>query len=83
MKRGFANIFVMILFLIFIAFLIWQFILFQQEGISCQGDWSYAVNCPLGTYCGSLNQGSLAGGICRPYLTFLFESLNLRLPVGF
>lgn len=35
-------------------------------GVSCGGDWSYDVVCPVGTYCKSLNQGPLAGGICTP-----------------
>ena len=38
-----------------------------NQTISCGGDWSYDVKCPLGTYCKSLNQGPLAGGICTPF----------------
>jgi len=51
----------------------WQLFLgFQlsHNQISCGGDWSYNVSCPLGSYCKSLNEGPLAGGVCTPYQLF-------------
>lgn len=51
----------------------WQYRLYRQEKSSCGGDWSYGVKCPLGTYCDSLNQGPLVGGLCQPYLSPVFD----------
>ncbi|OGH11217.1 MAG: hypothetical protein A2857_02305 [Candidatus Levybacteria bacterium RIFCSPHIGHO2_01_FULL_36_15] len=75
-------IFVLFIF-IFIPLLIFQYsqyIKYTSSEISCGGDWSYNAKCPLGTYCKSLNQGPLAGGICEPYA---FEIFNLFSPSGF
>jgi len=74
-------ILVLILLLIFIIglFSLWQFSLYQRfskETLSCGGDWSYNVRCPIGTYCQSLGQGPLAGGLCKPFLSPLFDIFN-------
>lgn len=39
----------------------------SQRTMGCGGDFSYDVKCPIGTYCKSLNQGPLHGGICTPF----------------
>lgn len=73
------RILFLILFLFFLIFVPIQYLQYRYKGdISCGGDWSYNVKCPLGTYCQSLNQGLMAGGICTQYLSGLFRSLNLE-----
>src|SRR3972149_6621591 len=59
--------------LVIAIFVGWQYRQYRQDGSSCGGDWSYGVKCPLGTYCRSLNMGPLAGGVCQPYLSPLFN----------
>ena len=75
------SISVLILSLIFIigVFSLWQFNLYQKfskKTLSCGGDWSYNVRCPIGSYCQSLEQGPLAGGLCKPFLSPLFDAFN-------
>ena len=60
-------------------FVSWQFFLHNQavnQPVSCGGDWSYNVKCNTGTSCKSLGEGPLAGGVCEPYLSPLFEKLS-------
>lgn len=67
MKRLMIVLSLVILLLI----VAWQLFLYQKlstNQISCSGDWSYAVKCPVGTFCKSLKQGPFVGGICSPYL---------------
>ena len=55
----------------------WQFWQLQETpSISCGGDFSYNVQCPLGTYCKPLRQGPLAGGTCQPYLVSFFHMFS-------
>ena len=75
------NIWILVLALIFVfgIFSVWQFSIYQessQETLSCGGDWSYNVKCPIGFYCQSLGQEQLVGGLCRPLLSPLFDILN-------
>jgi len=75
MKR--QNIVALVLGSIFIFGLIalWQYDTHQQlskTDMSCGGDWSYNVRCPVGSYCQSLGQGPLAGGLCKPFLSPFF-----------
>jgi len=59
--------------LILVIFVVWQYNHYNNlSDVSCGGDWSYNVKCPLGSYCASLNQGPYAGGICRPFLAPIF-----------
>jgi len=51
----------------------YQYWKYTHYAISCEGDFSYNVKCPLGTYCKSLNEGPMAGGICRPYTYIIFN----------
>jgi len=67
----------LIIFLIFIVlvggFVYWQYTVSKSLGnktVSCGGDFSYMMKCPVGTYCKSLGQGPGAGGICSPYVPF-------------
>ncbi len=64
---------------IFILFIFWQFfLLIKNRNVSCGGDWSYNVKCPVGTFCRPLEQGPLSGGVCRPFLfPFLFPQLDV------
>ena len=76
MKR--QNIVALVLGSIFIFGLIvlWQYDTHQQlskTDMSCGGDWSYNVRCPVGSYCQSLGQGPLAGGLCKPFLSPFFS----------
>ena len=80
MKRGFVSILVLILFFIFIAFIGWQYLLYKSESTSCEASSKFANSCSLGSYCLPSVKTSTATGFCRPYLSFLFDSLNLRLP---
>lgn len=60
---------------------LWQYSLHQklsETDMSCGGDWSYAVKCPLGSYCRSLGQGPLAGGLCKPWLSPVFEVFEVH-----
>jgi hypothetical protein len=58
---------------------LWQRGLHQKlfAKMSCGGDWSYLNKCPYGSYCRSLKQGPLAGGLCKAWLTPLFEFLSI------
>ncbi len=71
------KLFILIAVLVIGAVIAWQFRLhgeFAQRNISCGGDWSYNVACPFGSYCRSLDQGPLAGGVCAPLLGHLFKN---------
>lgn len=60
-------------------FILWQYSLYRKLSetvMSCGGDWSYGASCPLGTYCQSLGEGKLAGGLCKPFLSPFFEVLS-------
>jgi len=49
----------------------WQFNLFkwlELRSVSCGGDWSYDVRCPIGSFCQSIGHGRLAGGKCKVWL---------------
>ena len=59
-------LFVLVAFVVFVVY--WQYGLVKTPVVSCGGDWSYSTQCSFGTYCKSLGQGELAGGVCRPYL---------------
>lgn len=72
MKRT-VRIVLIILISTFVVFSSWQVYLSTKlvnSSITCGGDWSYSTNCPIGSFCKNLGQGSLAGGICTPYLNF-------------
>lgn len=62
-----------IFFLLIIVFVSFQYLQYNQSPASCGGDWNYGVKCPLGTSCRSLNKGPLAGGLCQPYLSPVFD----------
>lgn len=54
----------------------WQYNLHQKlsvTDVACGGDWTYMVKCPFGSYCRSLGQGPLAGGLCKSWLSSVFE----------
>lgn len=60
---------------------LWQYNLYQKlsaTDMSCGGDWSYAVKCPLGSSCRSLGQGPLAGGTCKPWLSSVFGTFRVQ-----
>lgn len=62
---------IVIISFVLVAILLVGFQYWQYKNIgdmSCGGDFSYNTQCPLGTFCKSLNQGSGAGGICATYL---------------
>ncbi|OGM16422.1 hypothetical protein A2V55_01085 [Candidatus Woesebacteria bacterium RBG_19FT_COMBO_37_29] len=80
MKRGFVNILVLVLFFIFIAFIVWQYILFKSESMSCEASSKFISSCSLGTYCLPSIKSGIVTGYCKPYLNFLFDTFNLRLP---
>jgi len=91
MRKQIIFVFVMLLIFIIGLFSLWQFGLYQRfskEALSCGGDWSYNVQCPIGSYCQSMGQGPLVGGLCKPILSSLFnifakpESGNKRKTVG-
>lgn len=76
MKKQNIRILVIALIFIFGVFGFWQFSLYQRFSkgtLSCGGDWSYNVQCPIGSYCQSLGQGPLAGGLCKSFLSPLFD----------
>lgn len=66
------NLLLIILLIAFVVSVVALVLLYKGassvkgKSISCGGDWSYNVKCPLGTYCKPLNQGPLAGGVCTP-----------------
>lgn len=69
---------ILCLFLFFVLglFSLWLYNLYQrlsETDMSCGGDWSYNVQCPIGSYCRSSGQGLLAGGLCKPILSPLFD----------
>jgi len=73
------RVFVLVCTFIFGIFIFWQFNLYQQffkKPLSCGDDWSYNIQCPTGSYCKSARLGSLAGGSCRPFISFfnIFKS---------
>lgn len=72
------NILLLVLAIIFIfgLFNLWQYSLYQKLSkvdMSCGGDWSYNVQCPIGSYCRSLGQGPSAGGVCTPFFLSPFS----------
>ena len=76
MKKQTIWVLGLVLGLICGAFVFWQYDLYKKFSItatSCRGDWSYNVKCPFGSYCRSLDQGSLAGGLCEPVFFILFD----------
>ncbi|OGG20601.1 hypothetical protein A3D03_05315 [Candidatus Gottesmanbacteria bacterium RIFCSPHIGHO2_02_FULL_40_13] len=76
MKKQIILVLVLLLIFIIGLFSLWQFSLYQRfskETLSCGGDWSYNVRCPIGTYCQSLGQGPLGGGICKPLTSPIFD----------
>lgn len=66
---------ILIIFLIGLQY--WQYQ--NLKNISCGGDYSYKVKCPIGTYCRSLNMGPYAGGVCTPYLFGLTDFFTSKL----
>ena len=53
-----------------VCVILWQLLIdltLEKKPISCGGDWSYGVSCPMGATCvmGSINP--LAGGTCQSY----------------
>jgi len=66
------------------GFLLLAFVAFQfyqtktLKPISCGGDWSYNVKCSFGTTCQSIEEGPLSGGLCKPYLSPLFDSFSSK-----
>lgn len=69
-------IFIVVIFIPVAVFGLWQYGLhlkFSATDMSCGGDWAYMVKCPLGSYCRSLGQNPLAGGICEPWISIVFE----------
>ena len=75
--RGLAKIFLIIAFISLLGAggLTWQYILSKKVPTSCGGDWSHEARCPFGTFCKSLGQGPMAGGLCRP---FLFPAIDIH-----
>lgn len=72
------NITVLVLLFIFVLGLLslWQYSIYQKLSkidMSCGGDWSYNARCPIGSYCQSLGQGPLGGGICKPLTSPIFD----------
>jgi len=70
-----SKIFVFAALVLLILISLWQYALhykLSQTDMACGGDWSYGVKCPFGSYCSSLGQGPLAGGICKPWLSSVF-----------
>lgn len=60
---------------------LWQYNLYQnlsQTDMACGGDWSYMATCPFGSYCHSLGQGPLAGGVCKPWLSAVFGIFRVQ-----
>lgn len=58
------------------AFGTWQYRLHQKLSnppISCGGDFTYNVKCEFGSSCKSLDQGQLAGGYCKAWLSGIFR----------
>jgi len=71
--------FIVVLIAVFLFLVLIQYLQYKDStNISCGGDWSYNVKCPVGSYCKSLNQGPMAGGICTPYLAGFFRLFNLK-----
>ncbi len=74
-----SKVILVVVLVAFGIFVFWQYSLHQklsETDMSCGGDWSYAVKCPLGSSCRSLGQGPLAGGLCKPWLSSVFESFE-------
>jgi len=79
------NVWILILVCVFVfgLFGLWQFNLYQKlskTGASCGGDWSYNVQCPLGSYCCSLKQGPLVGGLCKPFIFSILDIFSKTKP---
>lgn len=75
MKKVFL-ILLFFLFVVFGLFSLWQYNLYQrlsETDMSCGGDWSYNVQCPIGSHCRSSGQGPLGGGLCKSILSPLFD----------
>ena len=64
---------IVLIVVVFVVIQFQQYRQYQQQRISCRGDFSYDVQCPLGTTCQTLGQGPTAGGLCKPYLSPLFD----------
>ena len=67
-----------ILFLLVGGVLFWQYNLYKKfnalgNGESCAGDWSYAKVCERGSYCKTIKNAPLYGGLCTPYLNWFFS----------
>ena len=76
MKKQIILVLAVLLIFIIGLFGLWQFNLYQRfskETLSCGGDWSYNIQCPIGSYCQSLRQGPLVGGLCKPFFLSLFD----------
>lgn len=74
--RKMSKLLIIIFLVVLVIFGLWQYFLHQRlfsTNISCGGDWSYMVKCSLGSYCQSLGQGPLAGGLCKAWLSSVFE----------
>lgn len=72
MLKGNITVVVILGGLVVVLLLVWQVFLnskLANETIACGGDWSYRAQCPLGSYCKSLGQGPMAGGICTPFIS--------------
>lgn len=76
MKKQNFLIYALILCSLLGVFALWQYNLFRElseNSVSCGGDWTSNVKCPLGSYCRPLGKTPLVGGLCRPFLSSLFE----------
>ena len=77
MNKAIISISLVAILFLGAIFVVLQYNQYQKgETRSCGGDLSYDVKCSLGTYCQSLDEGSLAGGTCEPYLAPLFDLFN-------
>lgn len=62
------SIVILVLLILLVGFFVWQITLTTGEEMSCEGDWSYYVECPFGTKCTGTTD-PLIGGICRPWIS--------------
>ena len=80
-KNNSMKIFIIVILIfiaVFVAYEYSQYASLSKNSISCEGDFSHNVQCPLGTFCQSLKHGQTAGGICKTYLDSMFGSFDKK-----